>query len=342
MAVFSVVINQSLTLPITPPFTPNFRPLKRPNGEVQSVRDSWSFRGILPADSTGAPNLKTQRDAILAAFEQTSQTVEFKVDGVVFEKISPATHARGAFFENFDVEESGAEWINALVYRFTVVGERSVAIPGILENTSTIITDTRDGKTSLTLEVEARGPGSLLFVQGAELAGANLSRIQHTPKNDFARGTFTVSPEGSGNGQEITIVETITVEPGVFPTTYRFPTRSDTPIPNRSSRRPTRVRIEGVATVRPSAVLVPPLAKELADFLVRNPSISRGVKARPESIDTDDEQNNPVDEVRYSFESELPSPVSLGGIVDQRRAIEATGFVLEAGGEVPELGFAVT
>src|SRR5574337_738983 len=107
MATFTVFIEGFGELPVTPAFVPRVEFNKRPNGVVQSIREIWPMRGLIPVvTATGADGLKAKRDSIIEAFKKNPATIEFRKDGTAFEKINASTHLHGAYFRNFDVRET--------------------------------------------------------------------------------------------------------------------------------------------------------------------------------------------------------------------------------------------
>ena len=327
MAVFKVIIDGFGELPVTPPFTPRVEFGKRPNGEVQVERDIWSFRAVLPvslASPVDPTGLKAQREALLAIFRKRTAFVRVTLDGSTFEEISTATHPRGAFFRNFDVQETGGEWVSLLLVTFEVVGEKSVEIPGVFDATKTITDTVERGRTSVNISVEARGPGALAFVRGEAPSGVTRSVISQVIQEDRVRGSFDV--DGSEDESQFTIDEEVEVTPGLFEQTYFRPTRSDRPREFFGSRLPTIIRISGTLEAKVGTAIVPPVSETLARHAVPNGMrITRSVNRRA------GQQETPVESVRYDMTFEVPFEVTIEQVLAERRALSRTVFVRSEG-----------
>jgi len=327
--IYKVNIEGYGDLPVTPTFAPKVTILKKPNGTVYSTRETWEFEGILPVDPIiGGQSLKDARDELIAIFLQQNASVYFTADGNVFESITPATHMNGAFFTNFDVQGSnGGEWVNHLVYRFTVYGDKPVAIAGILDVSTQIRIEDDNGKITTTYDISAKGPNAQLYVEGQKPGKTSRSTITVDIENQSARGTFTVTAadEGSGEGGDIDIEETVSVEPGIFEPRFISGTRTEEPSAFWTSKRPTRIRISGRVSILGKAPLVPPLSDRFSKYLSTAPRLSRGVEERAAT------GSDRREYLSYDLSIEVPFEISLDEVMEERRSIEVESFKRDEG-----------
>lgn len=349
MAVFTVFIEGFGDLPVTPGFGPNLEFNRRANGQVQSLRDVWRFEGILGEDGTAEVGLKAKRDALIVAFQQRSTSVEFRANGLTFERIGPPVHPRGAFFRNFNVNVTGGEWVSLLQYTFEVVGERAGEIPNVFDATRRFETTIEDGRLRARTTIDARGPGAVQFVTGLLPAAASRAVIVEVPENDTASVTFEL--DGAAEGTTL-VTEEVEVEPGLFPIEFVRPTRANQPVEFFSSRNPTIIRINGSITAKKGEAVAPPVSPKFARFLSQF-RIGRTVvrEGAPTSFGGNTQivgivpnAGQSTETVTYFMEFRTPFQVSVDEVARDRAAFGIGDYKSEqAGGvSIPTPGFTFT
>lgn len=326
--IYKINIDGYGELPVTPSFAPRVEILRRPNGVVYSTRHIWAFDGILPVDrALGEQGLIDERNALLAAFQQSQVAIQFTGDGAVIEEINPATHVNGAFFRNFDVVASGGEWVNLLKYKFEVFGNKPVAVSGIIDATTTIRVDDNNGKVTTTTEVRASGPNAALYVDSQRPARTTRSSILTSVEDQTARGSFVVeaADDDDAEGGSIDIEESVSCESGIFPAEFVRGTRTENPQVFYSSRVTTRIRISGRVSIRGRAPLVPPLSERFAKFLTARPRLGRAVEERDAS------GADRRESLTYEMNFEMNEPITIDEVLAERRAIAVQTYQRKEG-----------
>jgi hypothetical protein len=341
MAVLKVNIEGFGDLPVTPPHTPDLDIVQREDGEIQSIRETWRFSGVLPVTTGDAATLDSTRDAILAAFQLRPAAISFTADGTPLMTINSTTHVNGAFFRNFNVERTGGEWVNLLGYSFEVFGEKAVAFPNILEYDRDFSFDEEvkdDGTTLLTMtkEVSARGPEARNFVESERPLGTRRATVRVNEKGQRVVGTFVVpSRQNAKESGTISIEERITVEPGIFQPTYPSRANSSEPDVFYSSRGTTDISIEGVirgALSRGNVAI--PVSKDFSKFLSAKPRFSRTVERRKN-------KSNSATlgvEVEFSLRFSIPKKISAEDVLTEREKFSGEDYITS---EKAEFGIVV-
>ena len=329
MSVLKVNIEGFGDLPVTPAFPPSSRFNRRGSGDVQSVEDRWGFTGTLPAlAGEDADDLELKRAALIAIFEQSFGTITFKANSTEIDKIGPDTHVNGARFQNFDVQVSGGEWVNLLVYRFTVVGIRALVVPDVPRFQTTFRFDEErkdDGTLSTTTvkTVNAEGPGALTLVQAEKPANARRSMITNNETDQIVQGTFTIPAEDDRSQGEFVVEERLSIEPGIFPPEFSRGTRSNSPKRFLSSRIESRVSLDGSVSGRfGDKQVVIPLSKSFAEALAAPPRFVRNVPPRSGKAATPE----PAITVEYSFQFAFEEPISANEILADRQSFKSSDF----------------
>lgn len=322
---FTLEIEGFGVMPVVPPFVPEVKINRRNNGQVQSLEDIWKFKALLPVDLAtpiDPTGLQTQRNALIEAFSKVGAArVTMKLNGVLFEEIGQPKHPRGAFIRNLTVEETGGEWVSVLSVTFEVFGERPVEIDQVFDATVRTATTEEEGRSRISLSVEARGPGALAFVRAQKPVGTTRSSIIEIPINDRVTGTFDII----GAGQESSIEESVEIIPGLFALEFALATRSENPIPVWSSRQPTRIRINGSLEVRVGTRAVPPVSNALARYAIPGGiRIGRNVRQRSGTSG-----ETPFERFTYSMEFAVPFDVTMEQLLAERRALGASTFLAD-------------